>query len=263
MAEEKMGDAGERQLRTCPRCGAKLFADMGICYGCLYDFSRERGRARGLPGGTGESQPGQGRAVGQGARDASGGPGAPGVASVPVEGRDLRPEPSRMPAGTPALAGGHASADSEEIWGSLDELWQDDPTAPPEGAPAPCRAIPDGAPREGGHEPHRTLRLAGVGNQIPSRVRVCAPGLSVTCAVPDEGLTVGRDGDNGVSVGSLTVSRHHVRLVPEVRGVLAQDLGATNPALLNGRPLVSDGHLYPGDVLEIRGAGITIRPCPS
>lgn len=25
-------------LRTCPRCGAKLFEDMNVCYGCLYDF---------------------------------------------------------------------------------------------------------------------------------------------------------------------------------------------------------------------------------
>lgn len=27
-------------LRTCPRCGAKLFEDMSTCYGCLYDFEQ-------------------------------------------------------------------------------------------------------------------------------------------------------------------------------------------------------------------------------
>ena len=29
-------------VKECPRCGALLFGDMDICYGCLYDFSRER-----------------------------------------------------------------------------------------------------------------------------------------------------------------------------------------------------------------------------
>ena len=24
--------------KVCPRCGARLFRDMHICYGCLYDF---------------------------------------------------------------------------------------------------------------------------------------------------------------------------------------------------------------------------------
>ena len=28
-------------VKVCPRCGEKLFQDMGVCYGCLYDF---RGR---------------------------------------------------------------------------------------------------------------------------------------------------------------------------------------------------------------------------
>ena len=26
--------------KTCPRCGEELFADMQVCYGCLYDFTR-------------------------------------------------------------------------------------------------------------------------------------------------------------------------------------------------------------------------------
>ena len=30
--------------RRCPRCGAELYADMGVCYGCLYDFSRDAAR---------------------------------------------------------------------------------------------------------------------------------------------------------------------------------------------------------------------------
>ena len=28
------------RTKTCPSCGATLFADMDICYGCLYDFTK-------------------------------------------------------------------------------------------------------------------------------------------------------------------------------------------------------------------------------
>lgn len=34
--------------KRCPRCGQELFADMEVCYGCLYDFTRERGSG-GMP----------------------------------------------------------------------------------------------------------------------------------------------------------------------------------------------------------------------
>lgn len=32
----------ESEIKTCPCCEATLFADMDICYGCLYDFSSEK-----------------------------------------------------------------------------------------------------------------------------------------------------------------------------------------------------------------------------
>lgn len=35
--------------KTCPRCGAELFADMDVCYGCLYDFTRPKPGARQEP----------------------------------------------------------------------------------------------------------------------------------------------------------------------------------------------------------------------
>lgn len=31
-------------MKRCPRCGQQLFEDMDVCYGCLYDFGRERER---------------------------------------------------------------------------------------------------------------------------------------------------------------------------------------------------------------------------
>lgn len=48
-----MGDAREAMgTKRCPRCGQQLFGDMEVCYGCLYDFSRD-GAGRGDTQGTG------------------------------------------------------------------------------------------------------------------------------------------------------------------------------------------------------------------
>lgn len=35
---------GSYETKSCPRCGAELYADMSVCYGCLYDFARDAGR---------------------------------------------------------------------------------------------------------------------------------------------------------------------------------------------------------------------------
>lgn len=29
------------ETKTCPCCGMELFSDMDVCYGCMYDFTRE------------------------------------------------------------------------------------------------------------------------------------------------------------------------------------------------------------------------------
>lgn len=47
MAGEKVG-RGLYATKRCPRCGAELYSDMHICYGCLYDFTRDKTRS--LPG---------------------------------------------------------------------------------------------------------------------------------------------------------------------------------------------------------------------
>lgn len=40
---ESMGiDDRGFETKTCPRCGSELYADMRVCFGCLYDFSRDR-----------------------------------------------------------------------------------------------------------------------------------------------------------------------------------------------------------------------------
>ena len=40
MTETVRNESVEYETKICPRCGAKLYADMNVCYGCLYDFSR-------------------------------------------------------------------------------------------------------------------------------------------------------------------------------------------------------------------------------
>lgn len=37
------------ETKICPRCGAELYADMNVCYGCLYDFSRGALRTPNIP----------------------------------------------------------------------------------------------------------------------------------------------------------------------------------------------------------------------
>ena len=42
VGEDKM--RGALATKVCPRCGAELYADMNVCYDCLYDFSRDSSR---------------------------------------------------------------------------------------------------------------------------------------------------------------------------------------------------------------------------
>lgn len=74
------GQAPERGTKACPRCGARLFEDMDVCYGCLYDFRNPGDGFVGLPDpGSGEvparSQPAP-------APGAGGGGPAPGEFAV-------------------------------------------------------------------------------------------------------------------------------------------------------------------------------------
>ena len=240
-------------LKTCPRCGARLFADMDVCYGCLYDFSKEpSGMGGRLDGGSGADRRPETAASG-GAEEAGG-------------AKDAK----RPPTWQEPCCGEEAP---DELWGSLDELW--DGEAAEAGPPWPGD-VPSGGILGGNDcgssagdemsrmEPSMTSRLCAIGSSEGGAcVRVFAAGLALTCAVPPSGLTIGRDLDNDLALLSRSVSRRHVRLVPCEGGIIVQDLGATNPALLNGRMLVDGRRMWVGDTLEIRGSGVTIRTCPT
>lgn len=43
--------------KTCPRCGEVLYADMDVCYGCLYDFTRSAHGPSEPPAGAAQEEP--------------------------------------------------------------------------------------------------------------------------------------------------------------------------------------------------------------
>lgn len=171
------------ETKECPRCGARLFADMGVCYGCLYDFEKgpscrtaDPVRMRGWRGNDGET---------------------PGTTARVQEGESREP---------PTL----------------------DPDATIDfGSP--------GARRKG------------------FAVRVVSRDLEVECPVFPTGMSVGRDRENDVVIPSRGVSRQHLVLKPTPEGVLVVNQGATNPATVEGRPIVGEELLRPGKTLDVCG----------
>lgn len=224
MGENVRTENVRTETKTCPRCGAGVFSDMDVCYGCLYDFGGD-GREAGENGhGTDENEPDE-------------------------------PWP-------------------DEAWGSLDELWEDgdlgldaglgvgEDTAPDTGGQA--LPVGGGPTRPAALDPSDTLVLQPVCDEVGAPwVKVCAPGFELSCAVPLAGMTLGRDAGNDLVVGARAVSRRHLTIERCRGGVAARDLGATNPALLNGRPLTGSCRLVVGDVIELRGSGVTVHPVPS
>jgi pSer/pThr/pTyr-binding forkhead associated (FHA) protein len=83
----------------------------------------------------------------------------------------------------------------------------------------------------------------------------CGDGL-LRCAVPEGGLRIGRDDDNDVVLPEQSVSRQHLRIVAGEGGLVAQDLGATNPAQLNGVPLSGSARFGVGDTIDVCGTQI-------
>ena len=219
-------DVGEdtgMTAKTCPRCGAGLFSDMDVCYGCLYDF-KGGGQRSGAQYDTSEDvffeEPG-------------------GEAEMEEPGLD-------------------------EVWGSLDELWEDEDvwSDATQVAGGPPRASASGTARGGG--PSDTLVLHPIADEAGAPwIRVCGPGLEVSCVVSAAGMTLGREEGNDLVVSAQAVSRRHLAIERCRGGAFVRDLGATNPALLNGRPLAGTCRLVVGDVLELRGSGVTVRLVPS
>ena len=211
---ERDGSAG---TKTCPRCGEVLFADMDVCYGCLYDFARdEKTRAKSEPQ-LGEASTGQ--RVGKAAS-----PGEDLLASIELD--EIDDDPPVPPRHRRKVGSPDDTLDlSEQVDADLTRI-----------APAA---------RDG-------LRVI----VTSSDMRVCVP-------LPKMGLSVGRGEGNDIVLTSRSVSRSHLRLVPEGDHVLAEDCGATNPATVGGEPLEGVVSLAPGDSVSVCGTSFEVAGAPT
>lgn len=221
-------------LKTCPRCGAKLFADMDVCYGCLYDFAR---------GG----EP----AV-----------GAVADASLLELSRELE-EPTLVPsAEVPGALGATTMTQARPVpQPQMSSQIQAPPQSPSvsQGSAAfqpqaACLTSP--APEAERPEPVAAL-------MSPSCVRVSCGDMTVPMEVGKEGLVLGREPGCDVVIDHPEVAARHLVLLFRDGVLFAQNLGTANPVLVNGWVLAGLCPLRCGDVVEVRPAGVTIRPWPA
>jgi hypothetical protein len=96
------------------------------------------------------------------------------------------------------------------------------------------------------------------------------PGGERRVALPPEGLTLGREADNGLVLEDAGASRHHARLLPDGRGWLLEDLGSSNGTWVGGaciqRQRLDAGQAFRvGDTwlrLEEDPRGGSVEPAP-
>lgn len=221
----------DEAVKVCPRCGEMLFSDMDVCYGCLYDFTRDRH----------------------------------GMARVADEmGRQVLTRPQVVPR-TPDLLDGIELDEIDE-----DEPAAQEPAErEPESVPRHSKAAPP-KPLDPGDtldlsSPLITQALdpvattpGGAPSSKPCWVILSSSELEARLPIGAEGMTVGRDESNDLVLKDPSVSRRHLRLQCDGLDVTVEDLGATNPAKLSGEPLRGTRAMTRGDTLEICGIGLTL-----
>lgn len=130
----------------------------------------------------------------------------------------------------------------------LDEIDEEEPLAPPRHR----RVAQETANVDD------TLDLGSLASQEdppagakPFLLDVVTEDMSVCVPLTPEGISVGRDAANDIVLKARSVSRNHVRLVPDGDGVVVEDCGATNPAFVDGEPLEGSRRLAEGSEVEI------------
>ena len=199
--------------KTCPRCGEELFADMQVCYGCLYDFTRSDNGPSEIAAALDEPE-------GLGGTD----PAAPLVRHAVPRSPGRREGMKESPAGT-------AQPKS------------------PEDVPGPTRghAVVVTCPDD-----ELTCVLAEASSRgRPHGVWVRTESADVFVPMGEAGLAVGRGSGNQVILHDRSVSRRHLRLSLAPGGVEAIDLGSTNPARFKGRPVESSVLVPWGEELQL------------
>lgn len=218
--------AGEAHgIKRCPRCGATLFADMGTCYGCLYDFEAPPETPMGLPAGMG---------VPVGAALAAGLGGAAG----------------------PNLSMGAAVGLGAPEWAVPEPQWLRG-TDPFDDLPGASDWFdPADADVDEADETSELVELSG-----PPRYGVVLEwrGVRAPVAILAGGLSIGRAADNDIVLKASAVSRHHVRVTVEDGAVLVHDAGASHPATIDGEEVEDCAPWLPGSVLDICGAMFSLE----
>lgn len=190
---------------------------MDICYGCLYDFSRDSaGRSAETSGkvsDTAEPKP----IVIPG--------GADPLASIELDEIDDEPVPAAEPR--------HSRRESPSADDTINLSVQE----------APGISVPSGITNA---KVESFYVIVDTGD-----ARVCVP-------IPPQGLSVGRGDASDIVLRSRSVSRSHLRMAPLGRGVLVEDCGATNPAMLGDEPLEGGVLLEEGDSVNVCGTTLEI-----
>lgn len=239
----------EYAKKRCPRCGETLYADMQVCYGCLYDFTRSDNGPSELACELDEPD-------GMREHDRSEADAAP----APRLSDDL----GGMPAPTLVAErdGGGKDAGAGRRGEAPRELEPEDPRARAAGPracgagarprPEPARPLPARAAGLGASEDVEVTTVLGGGAATGlGRVRVSGAGLDVLVPMGAGGLAVGRGSANQVVIHDKAVSRRHLRLMPAPGGARALDLGATNPAIFCGAPIRGEVFVAWGESVQV------------
>lgn len=184
----------DENTKVCPRCGATLFRDMHVCYGCLYDFDATQRKSFLATNGYIDTE------------------------------NDMSSKKECIPTGRVEMQNISEKPSSHSLPDSADD----------------------------------TIDLSEVYTPRDAEVEIITASMEVRREIPIEGITIGRDSDNDVILRDRTVSRHHLRIIPDVSGVLALNQGATNPALCNGVPILDSTHVALGDSIEICGVRLKV-----
>lgn len=223
--------------KTCPRCGQILFADMDVCYGCLYDFSRHS-RAEKPAGTTGAAMPALEEELLPGDllpeellpdEPASGGP-----TSYETTSYETVSDESASYEQTP-----HEMSSDGLLPGRLVEFARQK-TAPAEACPT--ESTSDTMPLSQVKLAMYALsQSADTGTAAapaqPVSLWIRTGDIDVTVPIPKRGLSIGREPSCNVVLHSQAVSRRHLLVTPDPKGACFHDLGSTNRALYQGRTI--------------------------
>ena len=202
--------------KRCPRCGELLFDDMDVCYGCLYDFTREPYR---LPEGMIDQSL-------EGPQDALPQPQAPQATA-----------PGRLPAPQAATLAQPPIAPVQPPTPQAAALAQS-PTAPvqppvPQAAPIP---MPVSLP-----------------NTRERKLVLKTHELNLALPLPSKGLTLGRALDNDIVLYAASFAEHHLAFVPRAEDVLAVGLVAGAFERVDGPAQNGCASLRAGDAISVGG----------